>query len=441
LNNLKISNDNRTAIIIGIDKYEAFEMIPTLNGAANDAIEIKDSLIRNGGFEIPDNNYLVGKDATRKNILTAISEVFRQDNRYDLVTFYFSGHGTTEESTHLGYLAPYDYYPEDPFVSGISMEELKKIIYTSKNHSNIIIILDCCYAGIATKDTKTIISPKEEKQGNIYAINAEKLTLEDRNLSSSGKFVLASSEPTALSREKNDCIHGKNSSPHSHGALSYYLIEGLEGKAADPDTGIVNIETLRKYIVDQMILEGKQQPIYVISGASNFDNVIIAVSQQRFKAKIQNLITEVDDILKRKDEITNHVHIYDLLDATTKVNQLINLDHSNKEISKFIDIINEELDKYKQPAIAWLNNNMRVARHKINEIRSFLYEIELPDVIDSLSFANLGKMSNSYINALVYLFAEVEQNTQFSSSEDRRLKILVIKLRATFANLEDRLKK
>ena len=59
-----------------------------------------------------------------------------------------------DEENNEGYLAPYDMDPEDPFVSGINMEDLKKAIYKSKNKASVIIILDCCYAGIATKDTK-----------------------------------------------------------------------------------------------------------------------------------------------------------------------------------------------------------------------------------------------------------------------------------------------
>ena len=34
--------------------------------------------------------------------------------------------------------------------------------------------------------------------------------------------------------------------PHTHGAFSFHLIEGLDGKAADPDTGIITIESLKK---------------------------------------------------------------------------------------------------------------------------------------------------------------------------------------------------
>ena len=54
---------------------------------------------------------------------------------------------------------------------------------------------------------------------------------------------------------------------------------------------------------------------------------------------------------------------------------------------------------------------MKVAGPKVNTIRNLLYESELFSLIYSLSFTNLLKLSESYFNALVYLFAEVEQKT------------------------------
>jgi hypothetical protein len=395
-------------------------------------------LVNYGKFEIDDNHYLIGRNATRKNILRAVSEVFRKDNKCDLVTFYFSGHGIVDEENNEGYLAPYDMDPEFPLVSGINMKDLKKVILYSNNNAGVIFILDCCYAGIVTKDTK-VMAPPEQKTRNLYADHLHNIIksdteviASDMDLVGTGKIVLASIEATAVSREKNNCIHGVNDSPHSHGVFSYHLIEGLDGKAADPDTGIITINNLRKYIEQQMEYETRQKIMYYIVNASNVENIKIAVSQNKFEEKIKKLIIEAYDLLKRRDLISNRVHLYDLLDAAIKVNELVNLDSRNKEISRFIGLINEELDKYKEPAIEWMNNNMRVARHKVNEIRNFLYESELFDIIYSLSFKTLVNMSNSYINALVYLFAEVEQNTIFSSPEDRKLKLLVLKLRAIF---------
>ena len=77
----------------------------------------------------------------------------RKDVNYDLVIFYFSGHGMIDEN-NLSYLAPYDMDPEDPYVNGIDMEDLRNYISTSKNKASIIILLDCSYAGIAIKGPK-----------------------------------------------------------------------------------------------------------------------------------------------------------------------------------------------------------------------------------------------------------------------------------------------
>ena len=55
MSNGTISFDNRKAIIIGINEYESSEEIPTLNGAENDAKEIKDRFVTYGKFDVPEN--------------------------------------------------------------------------------------------------------------------------------------------------------------------------------------------------------------------------------------------------------------------------------------------------------------------------------------------------------------------------------------------------
>jgi len=58
-----------------------------------------------------------------------------------------------------------------------------------------------------------------------------------------GNVVLASSEATAASKERYNCIHGKED-PHPHGAFSFHLIEGLDGKVADPRTGVITMDNV-----------------------------------------------------------------------------------------------------------------------------------------------------------------------------------------------------
>lgn len=426
--------ENRKAIIIGINEYEDQE-IPRLDGAENDAVEIRNRLIQYGNFEISNDHYLIGPDATRRNILKAVSEIFRKDDKCDLVTFYFSGHGIPDETTNEGYIAPYDYYSDDPIISGINMAELKKAIYNTKNIANTIIILDCCYAGIVTKDTakSAKMAPLEqEKKKNLFSINVENM-IESSN-QGQGKIVLASSEATAVSREKNNCRHSENESPHSHGAFSYHLIEGLDGKAADPDTGIISIDSLKRHIESQMLAEKKQRPIYSIAEASNFDNIKIAISHGTFDAKIKKLIKEAEELVAKPDIRTNLVSMFLLQDAAKKVNELISLKKDHTEIPRLQGLIDKSLERYKQPTITWLDSNMRVATEKINAIRDSFYDFELPNLVYSLSFNQLVTLSDSYVKALVYITSHVKQNTQFEKPDDPKLLVLTNQLRAVFDN-------
>ena len=437
--NKKSTLENRKAIIIGIDEYESDPSIPRLEGAENDAKEIRDRLIQYGGFEISNNHFLIGRNATRRNIITAISEIFRKEDKCDLVIFYFSGHGVPDLPTMDGYIAPYDYYPDDPIISGINMAELKKAIYNTKNIKNIIIILDCSYNAIVTKDTeeskappKKMVPPEQEKKRNLFSLTVEKMV--ESSTHGQGKIVLASSEADAVSKEKNNCIHADNDSPHSHGAFSYYLIEGLEGGAADHDTGIISIESLRKYIEDQMTKEGKQKPIYSIAEASNFDNIKIAISQGTFNAKIKKLINEAEKLATKSDPRTNLVTMFSLQDAAKKVNELISLKEDHPEIPRLKGLIDKSLEMYKQLTINWLDNNVMVATEKINEIRDDFYNVELPDLIYDLSFNKLVTLPDSYIKVLFYITSHVRQNTRFENSDDPKLEVLTNQLRAVFDN-------
>jgi uncharacterized caspase-like protein len=442
-----LDNENRIAIVVGVNKYEADQQIPELKGAENDAIELRDRLVKYGNFKISNDHYLVGPDATRRNILKAVSDIFRKDEQCDLVTFYFSGHGMVDDDNE-GYIVPYDYYPDDPFVSGINMEDLKKAIYKSKNISSVLIILDCCYAGIVTQETKggstMMAHPEQENARNLFSTNLKKIVesakKEEEDKKGEGKIILASSEATAVSREKNNCKHNEKDTIHTHGAFSFHLIEGLDGKAADPDTGIISIDSLRKYIEKQMTqIERKQKPMYYVAEASNIENIKIAISKSKFEAKIKKLIKEAKKIIKEEikedtkeeEPETNFIELLSLHAVAKKVNELIQLDPQNEEISKFQELIDKSLEMYKEPTINWLIRNLLVAKRKINEIRDRLDD-ELYDLVDRLSFNELSIISESYLTCLDIIFTEVSRNTRFETTEDRRLNLFTAKLRAAF---------
>jgi uncharacterized caspase-like protein len=346
----KEEEGKRLAIIIGINKYEDDGEVPDLFGSENDAIALHNRLTTLGEFEVLPNHLLLGKNATYKAILKAVSDIFRHATDCSLVIFYFSGHGLIDE-TNEGYIAPYGMYSADHYVCGINMEDLRKVIYRSQNKASVVVILDCCYAGIATKNTKSV-SDLQTKV--VYESNLKKLTEPpdtDKLVSSGrGKIILASSEANAPSREKQNCKHyNENDTPHTHGTFTFHLLKGLDGKAADADTGIINFETLRKYVEDQLNTEGKQKPISSINEAFRTENIILAKSLDLFNNKIAEVIVEADDLCKNDD-------IQSLAQASKIVLELTALDYKNNDIPRLIEIINNAASKYRSPLVDWLSD-------------------------------------------------------------------------------------
>jgi hypothetical protein len=285
------------------------------------------------------------------------------------------------------------------------------------------------------RSAKMMTTLEQEKKKNLFSINLEKIvesSNKEQDKKRESKIILASSGVTEVAREKNNCIHTDNDSPHTHGAFSFYLIEGLEGKAADSETGIISIDSLRKYIENQMTREGKQKPIYSIAEASNFDNIKIAVCHKTFNAKIKKIIHQAEELIAKQD-LKNNLDLFSLYAVAKKVNELIQIDPHNEQIPILQAKIDNALGMYKDPALIWLGRNIKVALLKINDISDHLYE-ELFDLVDRLSFTELLTISESYLTSLNDIFTEVRHNTKFETSEDKRLNLLTAKLRRTFDN-------
>ena len=299
--------------------------------------------------------------------------------------------------------------------------------------------LTAAYAGIAVKDgttksgTTTILADQNAK--NVYSTQLQNIVKPsdqpDTQNEGSGKIILASSEATAVSREKNNCTHLGKEDPHTHGVFTYHLINGLDGEAADRDTGVIRIDSLRRYIENQMLAEKRQRPMYYVADASGIESIKIGVAQKQFNAKIQSLIYDAikEASIKYPNSPLNDIRY--LTDAAKKLSELISLNPRNKEISRLQNIIDEALKAYFDPTLEWLDRNITFAKPKIDEIKPGLYDMELPDLFLSLSFSDLQKMDQIKLNSLIVLCTEVAANTIFTSEDDQKLKLFQGKLRAS----------
>jgi Caspase domain len=263
---------NRLAIIIGASEYKD-NSIPTLRSPANDAKEVSD-ILSQYGFDI---KLLLGENVTSSNIRRAISDSFSQTDPYDLILFYFSGHGLLDGYGN-GYIATYDTERDQPSVAAISIREVIENASQSINKRNIVMIFDCSYGGVATEVTR----------------------------SKSGLYIIASTTAHGQARQdtfthKGNVFTDKGTS-HSHGIFSFNLIEGLAGSAFDQSTGDLTLAGLYEYMEKKMAESGSEQKPSLVAGG-RMENIIIAISPKRHSEDKKEQNTEqVEVVSNQKSE-------------------------------------------------------------------------------------------------------------------------------------------
>ena len=240
-----MAEKKRQAVVIGINDYSDPE-IPKLSGAVNDATEMRQMLSDYGQFEIVPEHFLINADASYQSIRKAISDLLWKSDSCDLSLLYFSGHGFRDGYGN-GYIAAHDMFKSEPFVCGINMQELRKVVLNSTNKQCVLVILDCCYSGIPTKDEKAL--PDIAISFDPYFGDLGK------EGGGEGKFIIASSGEDQKSREI-ESKSGNGKGKVIHGAFTYHLLNGLDGKAAD-EAGTITLDRLLKYVEEQLHKMGK----------------------------------------------------------------------------------------------------------------------------------------------------------------------------------------
>lgn len=401
-------NQKRAGIIVGINSYENIDKIQELSGAENDAIELRDKLTMHGDFEIDSSHFLIGKNATCRAIRTALSDLFRKQISLDLAVVYFSGHGVIDENNE-GYIAPHDMDPNDPFISGIEMAELRRVINENKNVQSVLVILDCCYAGILADDEHSKTG-SDVMTKNIYQLQVKSIAKSsDTATEGKGRIILASSEADRSSREKDNCIHGDSKEAHSHGAFSYHLIEGLEGAAAD-EKGLITVQGIRKYLENMMIYEEKKQiPIYSVHGGTEIENIRICKSEAKFDAEVMNILSRIHSMLD------NDTVLY-LINASKKTYELQRLDPNNHEIPALVNTIDERSSKLKTALTDWLTVNEIALTPTVDSLNRDLYS-KFYTLANLIGFENFKTIRDNQTLWLSALCSEMGTQNKYGSED------------------------
>lgn len=142
-----MDNPNITykALLIGNSIFEKDNTLNILNGPPNDIKAFREILTHEqvGLFDSENVNVLL--ESTTAEIMLALENFFISAKSKDLLLFYYSGHGLLDNSGFL-YLCSRNTISHSIVSTGIAVDQIKKMMYSSPS-SRIVIILDCCHSG------------------------------------------------------------------------------------------------------------------------------------------------------------------------------------------------------------------------------------------------------------------------------------------------------
>jgi hypothetical protein len=295
--------ETRRAVVIGINDYD--DPKTNLSGAVKDAEEIYDILKEHGGFTINEKKHrLLNRQATCENIRAAISDLFwKTDDKCDVALFYFAGHGIRDHFGY-GYLLPQDANCAEPFVKGIKIQELKDLFLHSKLRTTGIMILDCCYSGIAT-DTRgpEALSGDPTAKERVESYYQDLKLHEDLKLpdTAEGRFILASADANKTAREV-ELKHALGGEKHPHGLYSFHLIEGLRGGltgASKKEYGRVSLGALIEHLETAFPGDGEHQPRQYCVG-TGVHSIILTTNGPELEEELGKRCAQVRDLLSEK---------------------------------------------------------------------------------------------------------------------------------------------
>jgi hypothetical protein len=156
----------RIALIVAIGEYPPNGQWRNLS-SLNDMRYVKAALVQSG-FTANNIDTLVNSNATKNNIVKALDDLYNKVGEGDIVYFQFSGHGQQIQDDNGdeadGYdeaLVPYDaagrfdpvtYNGQNHLRDDLLGEKLNKIRKKIGSKGSLVVLIDACHSGTATRD-------------------------------------------------------------------------------------------------------------------------------------------------------------------------------------------------------------------------------------------------------------------------------------------------
>jgi hypothetical protein len=239
---------NLYILSIGVSDYKNGNITP-LQFAHKDAKSIVDIFKRQEGiiYKKVVSKTLLNKDATKEELLDALSWIEKKTTHKDMAIIFIAGHGVNDSKSNY-YFLNYDADIENLRRTALKWSEIKDTIEAIP--SKIILMVDTCRSGNIFGDLR-----RRDVTSAISSIISTE----------SGAVVLSASQGRGYSIE---------SSKWGHGAFTKAIIEGLSEYRADLiKDGVISIKELDTYISERVnkLTKGEQKPKVIIpDGVPNF---------------------------------------------------------------------------------------------------------------------------------------------------------------------------
>lgn len=247
------------AAVIGINGYPN---VRKLKYAVNDAQAFYSYLVENLGITEDHIYLLLEEKATLWNIKTTLGTKLKgKAGKEDTVIIYYSGHGAPEPDKESPdgdglekYILPFDVEPENLYASALPMREISNI-FARISSERLVFIADTCYSGASGGRTIPTVAAKAVISDNFL----------NRISQGKGRIILTASEAAQVSIEKDSL---------DHGVFTYYLLEGLKGRADFDHDGLISVSEAYKY-VSEKVPEATGQNQHPVKKGEEIGQIII----------------------------------------------------------------------------------------------------------------------------------------------------------------------
>ncbi len=223
------------AVVIGINHYGGRH--PRLTNASNDARGMAD-MLRQRGFE--NIHTLYDEQATGSAIMGWLrNELPARTDANDRVVFFFAGHGVTQRGPNAhkrGYLIPHD---GSNFAEYIGMEELRQCCNVIRA-KHILVLLDCCFSGVAAVTARATLSGSGPRMDDIYLAR-----------------ITQRRAWQILTASDDDELAADSSSQPGHSAFTSALLAGLAGEADRDQDGLITATDLANYVRPRVVRDSE----------------------------------------------------------------------------------------------------------------------------------------------------------------------------------------